>query len=77
MLLYMDRTLISPAFSDDDYRVLRQDLFKAFASASSPPTETPVVRSIEPGALGTPLSFFRFLVLIMTKGFRPYPEVTT
>ncbi|EJC97955.1 uncharacterized protein FOMMEDRAFT_171343 [Fomitiporia mediterranea MF3/22] len=34
--------------SDDDYRVLRQNLFKSFVAVSEPPTEVPIVKSVEP-----------------------------
>ncbi|KAL5524485.1 hypothetical protein ACEPAF_9625 [Sanghuangporus sanghuang] len=37
--------------NDDDYRVLRQNLFDSFATHSTPPVEAPVVKSVEPVSL--------------------------
>ncbi|KAL5519988.1 hypothetical protein ACEPAG_1648 [Sanghuangporus baumii] len=45
--------------NDDDYRVLRQNLFNSFATHSIPPVEAPVVKSVEPVSLrysSTPLN---------------------
>lgn len=64
--------------SDDDYRVLRQNLFETFAPVSAPPVEAPVVKSVEPGIpseLIIPI-ILDLSIFISTKGILPSLEPT-